>query len=254
MHSPDGEADPRLAQALAAYAPDPTPAARAELLAAFVDAQVLTGLTAVATGHETAAATGLPAESGAELSLLLLETADGARALPVFTDLGALRRWRLDARPVPLTGAQACAAASDEGARHVLVDPQGAAVALEPAEVAALAAGRVPVPGSNLSARRITHATLTTPERPDPHLVRALRTALACERLLAARLLSGPDGLALGVAARQPLAAHELAALAQRVVRALGPVLPADGLDLIQVPSKGPGLSVLSRRRWRRQA
>lgn len=251
MHSPTGEPDPRLARALLAHTAHASAVARAEVLASLIDAQVLAPLSAAATGHELAAATGLPAESGAELSLMLLESSDGARALPVFSDIGSLRRWRLDARPVPLTGAQACAAAQEQGASHVLLDPGGAAVALGPVELAALATGWVPVPGSSLSSRTQTHEELHEATSPPPALVEALVTALAAERLTSARLLQGPDGLVLGVSTRRPLEPAALAALGQRVAGALGATLPADGLQLQQVPVRGPGLSLLRRRRFR---
>jgi hypothetical protein len=250
MPSAGGDADPRLAKSLDAYAGDPTAARRAEVLAAFVDAQVLAALAAVATGHEIARTTGLPAESGAELSLLLLEDGEGARALPVCSDLEALRRWRLDARPIPLTGAQAAAAALEQGAAHVLIDPVGAGVSVGPSELASLAAGWVPVPGSNLASRTGPRPDLRAPAVLPPGLVDALAVPLAGEGLLSARLLEGPNGrLVLGVAARRPLGAPALAALAQRVVHALGDALPGEGLELQQVHPRGPGVTVL--RRWR---
>lgn len=222
--------------------------ARAELLAAMVEARVFAAVTATATGHEIAAATGLVAESSAELAVLLVEAPDGSRALPVFSGLPALAAWRSDVRPVVLTGAQACAAAVEEGARAVLLDPAGPSLELSRPEVEALAAGWVPVPGSSLSTRR-GEVALGPPVDPPAALVAALRVALAAEPLTAARLLAGPDGLVLGVAADPPPTAAALAGLAARVVRSLGPALPPDGLDLAQVPATGPGLDLLARRR-----
>ena len=250
----DGLADPRLAAA--ASAGNATPAARAELLAALADARVFAAVTATATGIEPTAS-GLRAESSAELAVVLLQVPDGSRALPVFSDLAALRRWRLSARPVPLTGAQACAAALDERASTVLLDPAGAAVVLTASEVATLAGGWVPVAGSSLAFRRTTghFGPLALPA--DPRLVAALRGALAGEPLLSARLLSGSDGPVLGVVPRADLDAAALTGLAGRVVQRLGAALPAGGLDLAVVPPQGPGQQVLApggRRRpgWRR--
>lgn len=250
----DGRADGRLATALAAGTA--TLAARAELLAALADARVFAAVTATATGLEPTAS-GLRAESGAELAVVLLQTPDGARALPVFSDLAALRRWRLDARPVPLTGPQACAAALDERASTVLLDPAGAGVTLGTGEMATLAAGWVPVAGSSLASRRTT-GRLDPMELPaDPRLIAALRRALAGEQLTAARLLSGPDGLVLGVVPRAALDAAALTGLAGRVVHRLGAELPAAGLDLTVVAADGPGEQVLApthrrRRGWLR--
>lgn len=241
-----GDADPRLVAALTRPS---SPEARAEALAALAGARVFAGISAVATAEETAAATGLRAESSAEMAVLLVETPDGSRALPVFPDLGSLRRFRLDARPVPLTGPQACAAARDEGATALVVDPGGAALVLDASELAALADGWVPVVGTGLASRR-TDAELTPGTAGEP-LVRALRQALAGERLRSARILSGPHGLVLGVAPREPLDAPALVALASRVVARLGAQLPAEGLDLAQVPARGAGQEVLARG-WRR--
>ena len=224
------------------------PADRAELLAAFVSARVFAAITAAATAEHRAGGTGLRAESRAELAVLLLEAPDGSRALPVFADLEALKAWREDVRPVPLTGAQACAAARDEGAAAVLLDPGGAAVTVT--ELETLAGGWVPVPGSGLSSRK--GAAELAPAQGPSELVDALGAALAGERLQAARLLQGPEGLVLAVTARRSLAPEQLADLAQRLVDRLGPALPPQGLDLAQLPA-GPGQQVLRRRRgWRR--
>ena len=243
----DGLADPRFAAALAAGTA--TTAARAELLAALAGARVFAAITATATGVEPTAS-GLRAESGAELAVVLLQAPDGSRALPVFSDLAALRRWRLDGRPVPLTGPQACAAARDERASTVLVDPAGAAVALAAGEVATLAAGWVPVAGSSLASRRTTGHFDPLALPADPRLVDALRGALAGEPLLSARLLSGPDGPLLGVVPGAALDPAALTALAGRVVQRLGAALPVAGLDLAVVPADGPGEQVLAPTQW----
>jgi hypothetical protein len=239
-----GQADARLAAALE------HPQDRAELLAALVDARVFAAITATSTAEHPEPTTGLRAESSAELAVVLLESSDGSRALPVFQDLQALRRWRLDARPVPLTGAQACAAARDEKAAVVLLDPAGASVAVT--ELEQLAQGWVPVPGSSLSSRHAETA-LRAPTRSLPEaLLDALQQALAGERLLSARLLEGPDGLVVGVAGRQPLDPATLAALASRLVAAVGAQLPTEGLDLAEVAPEGLGTELLRKRRFRR--
>jgi hypothetical protein len=230
-----GSADPRLVVALASED-------RAQLLAALVDARVFAGISATSTAEHTTEH-GLRAESSAEMAVLLLEV-DGRRALPVFSDVSGLRRWNLTARPVPLTGAQACQAALDEGAESVVLD---SSVALEPAEVAALASGWVPVPGSALASRH-QQVHLWAPTAVPAGLVAALGRALREEQLRAARLLEGPDGLVLGVCPRRPLDPSALAALAQRIMRRLGDGLPPAGLDLAQVGARGPGVPVIKRR------
>ncbi len=230
-----GEADPRLAAALAT-------GVASEVLAAFVDARVFAAITATATGVETGAH-GLRQESSAQMAVVLLAAEDGSRALPVFTDLASLKRWRLEARPVRLTGPQACAAAQDERAAAVVLDPGGAAFVVT--DLAAVAAGFVPVVGSNLAAKRGTAALTAPVQEPAPGLVTALHRALAGEGLLSARLLDGPEGPVLGVCAASPLGPAALAALAHRLVTRLGSALPADGLDLAEVAPQGPGHEVL---------
>jgi hypothetical protein len=242
--SDTGEADARLAAALE------HPQDRAELLAALVDARVFAAITATSTSEHTEQKSGLRAESSAEMAVVLLESADGSRALPVFQDLLALRKWRLDARPVPLTGAQACAAARDERADVVLLDPAGASVAVT--ELEQLAQGWVPVPGSSLSSRHADTVLHVPTDAPPKTLLDALRQALAEEGLLSARLLEGPEGLVVGVAGKHPMDPAALAALAARLVAALGAQLPAEGLDLAQVAPQGQGTELLTKRRFRR--
>lgn len=235
MIEDSGVADARLVAALAGVD-------HAEVLAALVDARVFAAITATATGTETGAH-GLRQESSAEMAVVLLEDADGSRALPVFTDLGQLKRWRLDVRPVPLTGPQACQAALDERADALVLDPAGTAVAVT--ELGQLAQGFVPVLGSALSARH-AETPLRGPTAVPDGLVDALREALRGEPLRAVRLLESQDGLVVGVVPSLDLGPADLAALAQRLVAALGPAMPPGGLDLAVVAPSGPGVDLLT--------
>jgi hypothetical protein len=236
--------DTRLARALASY--DGTAAAHGAVLAALLDTQVFAAITATSTAEHVEAGTGLRAESSAEMAVVLLAGADGARALPVFSSTDALQHWRLDVRPVAMTGRLAAQAAREQGCTALVLDE-----VVTVTELADLAAGWVPVGGTGL-ASRTGEAVLTQPADLPPGLVAALREALAGEPLRSARLLAGPDGLVLGVAPQDPLGPAELAALAQRVVGRLGGALPDEGLDLTVVPPRGPGAQVLRRPRWRR--
>jgi hypothetical protein len=241
-----GEADPRLAQALASY--DGSSRAHAEILAALAGSRVFVAITATSTAEHVESATGLRAESSAEMALVSLVAADGERALPAFADTGALKRWRLDVRPVAVTAPYLAQAALDDGAA-VLLDPAGAGVVIGRQELAALATGYVPVAGTTLAARRTTDVLTHPVSEPDRRLVRALAAAVRPERPLSARLLDGPAGPVLGIAPRQDLDATALAALAQRVMHRLGPALPREGLDVAVVPPSGPGYPVLASRR-----
>ena len=246
--TPDtGEADPRLAAALSRGTA--TPADLAALHAALIAARVLVPLTAIAaqtriTEH------GLRAESKADMALMTL-VVDGESALPVFSSLAQLLSWHPAARPIPMSGAQACQSALEQGAVAIVLDPAGAALTVR--ALADLARGWVPVAGADLAVRHTTAELTALAHSPDPLLVAALVAALEPERLSAARLLQGPDGLVLGVLPRSDTDPGALAALAARVVGRLGAALPAEGLDLAVVPELGPGLDLLRRRGWLRR-
>ena len=248
--SDTGSADPRLAAALAALAKRATGPARAEVLAAFVGARVFAPVTATSTAEHVEPGTGLRAESRAEMALLSLVGSAGGRAVPLFLDAGAAVAFRSGARPVSLPGGQACAAALQDGAVAVLLDPPGAALVLTGGELRELAQGRVPVAGAPLSATRTT-SPLTGPAEADPALLEAVAQALEREPVRAARLLQAPDGPVLGLVLDRALDPAGLAALAARVLPRVG--LPA--LAVTAVPADGPGLPVplaraRSGRRW----
>lgn len=244
-----GLPDERLAAALSAHRGDATPATRAEVLAALVGARVFVAIRATSTAEHVDAGTGLRAESSAEMALLSLVGSAGGRAVPLFLDAGGPVAFREGARPVPLPAPEACAAAVQDGAVAVLLDPPGAALAITGADLTELAAGRVPI-SAGLSSRRTT-AGLSEPEDVDPSLVDALGRALRGEDVRSARLLAGPDGLVLGLVGDLDPAA--LAALAARVLERVGPNLPAGGLDLAVVAEHGSGRPVPLTRGWLRR-
>ncbi len=237
---------------MAAY--DGGGAALAEVLAALLTARVFLPLAAQALTTQASAVPGLRQESAAQMALLSLVAPDGARALPAFLDGHQVQGWRADARPVPVSGADACRTVLEDGAVALLLDPTGAAVPVSGAALAELAAGRVPVDGA-LSTRR---AVVELGDGDvDPALLAALPAALAGEPVTAARVLTGPDGPVLGLVTG--LAPADLAALAARVRLRLGRDLPAAGLDLAVVPPGGPGRAVplpappRTTRRWGRR-
>jgi hypothetical protein len=237
-----GLADPQVVAALDAHRQHPTPRTRAEALALLATARVFAAVTARSTAEHVDPGTGLRAESTAEMALVTLAGSSG-RGVPVFLDVPSLTAFAEGARPVRLTVREACTAALDDGAVALVVDPPGVGLVVTGDELAELAAGRVPVPGSTLSTRT-AQAELTTPAAPDPALVRTLQRALRRERV-DARLLDGPDGPVLGIA--QPLRPEELAALAAR----LAPQLDRP-LDLAVVPADGAGYRLRRRGLWGR--
>ncbi len=192
----DGRPDKRLAAALVAHRSSPGAATRAEVLAALVTARVFAPVVAASTGEQVDAGTGLRAESGAEMALLGLVGSAGGRALPTFLDVPGVVAFRDGARPVARTGVEVCAAALQDGMVAVLLDPGGAAVLLQGAELAELAAGRVPVAailpraGSALSSRHAA-VTLTAPAQVDEGLLAAAARALHDEPVSAAGCSTG---------------------------------------------------------------
>jgi hypothetical protein len=105
--SDTGGVDPLLAAAL-------TAGDDAVIRSTLLEARVLVPI--VAAGEES---------TGAEMAAPRLIGADGRHALPVFSCYEALRAWRADARPVPMPGAQAVAAALAEGYAAIVLDVAG---------------------------------------------------------------------------------------------------------------------------------
>ena len=138
-----------------------------------------------------------------------------------------------------------------QGAEVLLLDPAGAAFVATAGELRALAEGYVPVPGQRRPAgpprrrRAWPSRRGRCPTRWSTRWPR--RCATSPSR--SARLLQGPDGLVLGVSG-PALEPAGLAALAGRVLERAREALPAEGLDLAQVPPDGPGQPVpVARRR-----
>lgn len=127
----DGAADPALEGALARAG---NVGGAEEVSAALLGARLLVPIVAAPTSGE----------HGADLALVTVIGRDGRRALPAFTSLGALARWRSDARPVPVLAPHAAAAAYDEGAVALILDIAGPLPhTVSGVRLAALAAGRV---------------------------------------------------------------------------------------------------------------
>lgn len=162
----DGSADAALAAALAAYAED----ARAEpgVLAALPGARLLVPVVAVLGEAETGP-DGLRREKTSDMAVPTIQAADGRRALPAFTSVAALARWRADARPVAVPLHQALQALAHEKADTLLIDLAGPApYALTGPALRAVARGRA-------------DAGPVTEPLADPEVLGALRAAVAAE-------------------------------------------------------------------------
>jgi hypothetical protein len=223
----DGSADPRLAAALAAYAEDPA-SAEPDVLAALPGARLLVPVVALPgeteEGLGTKAGGGLRREKTSDMAVPTIQAPDGRRALPAFTSVAALTRWRPDARPVAVPFVQTLRALAHEQADTLLLDMAGpVAYALSGAALRAAAEGR---DGADPLADDTVRSAVRDVVAAEPGVVRAyLSSSDASDGTLG--LVLAP-GAVVGEVAKQvatALAADE--ALRAALVR---------GLDLALLP------------------
>lgn len=137
----DGVASAAVRRALAAAVREAEPSAYLRAVAALCETRVLVPVVATATRQGTTVG-GLVGDKEAEMSVVLLQAADGRRALLGFTGLDALHSWQSDARPVPVTLDLAARTAQSEDVAAVLIDVAGPhALAIDGDVLTALAAG-----------------------------------------------------------------------------------------------------------------
>ncbi|MDH6109520.1 hypothetical protein P3T36_000291 [Kitasatospora sp. MAP12-15] len=220
----DGSADPALAGALTAWSHERSATAELALLAALPAARLMVPIVALLGEVETDAQ-GLKHEKTSDMAVPVIEAADGRRALPAFTSLESLARWRADARPAPVAAPQAVLAAYSERADVLLIDPAGPVVyELTGARMRAVAEGRAWLPPVQ-----------------DPQVLAALSALLAAEpEVLRAELR--PGTVTDAVLALGPSADAAVPELAQRLAGAVAgdPVLRVRlgrGLDLALLPA-----------------
>ncbi|GII99495.1 type III secretion system (T3SS) SseB-like protein [Sediminihabitans luteus] len=140
----DGSADPALAAALAGHVAGTVP--MRDVVAALAPARVLVPVLAEAEATETGEH-GHTVDREASSGVVALESPDGRRALPVFTSVETMARWRTDARPVPVEAPRAAQSAVSENWSLLVVDPAGPATVLVPRPaVWALGQGKVWAP------------------------------------------------------------------------------------------------------------
>jgi hypothetical protein len=137
----DGTASADTRRLLAAAAAEPVPTAYLRAVTALCLDRLLIPVVATATRTEQTPG-GPVSDKEAEMAVVLLQAADGRRALLAFSGLDALQAWQSSARPVPVTLDQAAQTARAEGATAVLIDCAGpASLALEGEVLEQLAAG-----------------------------------------------------------------------------------------------------------------
>ena len=156
-----GAADPRVTAALAAY--QAGQGSEQAALTALAAARLLVPVVAVLVDGTAA-----QGDKDSEMVLPTLIGRDGRPAVIAFTSLGALARWRPEARPVPAEADRVWRAAVADGCA-VVIDVAGPVpLAVEGARLAALAAGH-PVP----------------PPHEDPDVQAEVQAAVAAEPVIA---------------------------------------------------------------------
>ena len=155
----DGSPDSRVSAALVAFA-----AGRGSehaALTALAGCRLLVPVVAMLTEAEQGGPRGLRRDKSSEMALPTLIGADGRAALPAFTCMDSLARWRPDARPVPVPAAQVWQTGAQE-ASAVVVDVAGPVpFAVDGARLAALAQGRpAPLPHEDQDVMALAHEAL----------------------------------------------------------------------------------------------
>jgi hypothetical protein len=130
-------------------------------LTALAACRLLVPVVALLTAGEPGGPDGPRREKSSEMALPTLIGADGRAALPAFTCLDSLIRWRDDARPVPVPAAGVWQSGAQE-ASAVVIDVAGPVpFAVDGARLAALASGRpVPLPHEDPDVVALVHGVL----------------------------------------------------------------------------------------------
>lgn len=120
----DGAPQAAVREALGRFAATYEPADYLRAVAALCGDRLLVPVVATVTqvGHTVG---GLSSDKEAEMAVVLLQRADGGKAMLGFTGLDALQAWDARARPVPVTVDKVAETATAEGAVAVLVDVAG---------------------------------------------------------------------------------------------------------------------------------
>ena len=134
----DGTADARLAQSLIRFSRGKAPLA--EVVDSLAYARVL--VPVVADGDQRIVGKhGVKQDHVASTGVVALQAPDGRMALPIFTDVEAMRAWNDSARPIPAEGPRAALAATAEGWSVLILNPGMESVLIPRPAVWALGSG-----------------------------------------------------------------------------------------------------------------
>lgn len=134
----DGSADARLAQALIRFSRGKAPLA--EVVDALQYARVLVPVLAEGEQREIGKH-GVEQDHVGTTGVVALQIPDGRSALPIFTDVDAMRTWNAQARPIPAEGPRAALAAAAEGWSVLVLNPAMESVVIPRPAVWALGQG-----------------------------------------------------------------------------------------------------------------
>ncbi|OEJ96981.1 SseB family protein [Streptomyces thermolilacinus] len=219
----DGSADPRLTEALAAWAEDR--GAQPRVLEALQGARLLVPVVAV-LGEVEEDENGLRREKTSDMAVPTL-TAGDRRALPAFTSTASLARWDPAARPVAVPLRQALQAVAHEKADTLILDM----------------AGPVPFEVTGRALLALAEGRTSTDPLADPAVTGAVRALLAAEPAVLRAYLGrggGADGtlaLVLTPESAAPAEAARRVATAMAADETLRARL-VRGLDLALLPAE----------------
>lgn len=78
-------------------------------------------------------------DKSADLAIVAVATPDEKTAIPVFTSVAEMTKWKKDARPVPVESERVAIAAISEGHERIILNPASAAIAIRRPALAAIA-------------------------------------------------------------------------------------------------------------------
>lgn len=92
-------------------------------------------------GESGEGAHGQQVDKSADLAIVAVATPDKQTAIPVFSSVDDMARWKPEARPVPASAQRVAIAAASEGHSRVILNPASAALALRTPALEAIAKG-----------------------------------------------------------------------------------------------------------------
>jgi len=129
----DGKTPKALGAALADH-----PIDKSALVAALTDSRLLIPLIAT-LGESEQGPHGQLVDKSAELAIVAVATPDKQTAIPVFSSVADMAKWKSDARPVPASAQRVALAAASEGHSRIILNPATDAVALRTPALEAIA-------------------------------------------------------------------------------------------------------------------